>query len=110
MSQERLPGMPRKRLVADVKRTLRSYGIRVQQGRAWEMTWTWAYEVARSYMLRTTWPLASEIATQYLVCVMADMKADCMLKLPYRAGQHVPPQLQQKLAGPGKAPLQLEAI
>lgn len=40
--------------------------------------------MTNSYFFRR-WPLASEIAAQYVFLLLADMKASRHLKLPYRA-------------------------
>ncbi|MEQ8788814.1 MAG: hypothetical protein RIC55_21055 [Pirellulaceae bacterium] len=96
MAQERdLPGWPKQRLVKRVRSHLWRYGIR-PKGQAWRATWSWAYAIANSYF-RTHWPLASEIATQYVVLLLAEMKENRALKLPYRAGQVIPDEVKRRL-------------
>jgi hypothetical protein len=90
MAEDRtLPGWPKKKLVKDVRRHLAHYGIWPTCLRAWRTTWIWAEAVARSYW-QTNWPLASEIATQYILLLLADMKKSHMLHLPYRAETVLP--------------------
>ena len=84
---ECLPGRPRKKLVLEVRRHLRRYGIRPLsiEHRAWQEAWEWAHRIAISYVY-TRWPDAREIATQYLVLLLCEMREDCSLRLPFRAG------------------------
>jgi hypothetical protein len=90
MAEDRtLPGWPKKKLVKDVRRHLAHYGIRPTCLRAWRTTWIWAEAIARSYW-QTHWPLASEIATQYILLLLAEMKKSHMLNLPYRADTVLP--------------------
>jgi hypothetical protein len=96
MAEERdLPGWPKRALVKKVRSHLWSYGIR-PKGQAWRATWSWAYAIANSYY-RTHWPLPSEIATQYLVLLLAEMRDCRALKLPYRANKVVPENVQRIL-------------
>jgi hypothetical protein len=96
MAEERdLPGWPKKRLVKRVRSHLWRYGIR-PKGAAWRATWSWAYAIANSYF-RLHWPLASEIATQYVVLLLAEMKENRALNLPYRADQVMPDDVKQRL-------------
>lgn len=96
MAEDRLPGWPTKALVKRVRSHLWRYGIR-PKGHAWRAAWTWAYAIATSYW-RTTWPMPSEIATQYLVLLLAEMRDNCALKLPYRADKVMPEEVQERLA------------
>jgi hypothetical protein len=91
-----LPGWPKKALVKRVRSHLWSYGIR-PKGQAWRATWAWAYAIATSYSYRTHWPLASEIATQYVLLLLAHMKENCSLNLPYRAAKVIPDDVQRLL-------------
>jgi hypothetical protein len=85
MAEDRtLPGWPKKKLVKDVRRHLAHYGIRPSCLSAWRTTWIWAEAIACSYW-RTHWPLPSEIASQYILLLLAEMKKSHMLNLPYRA-------------------------
>ena len=93
MAEERsLPGWPKKKLVKDVRRHLSHYGIRPTKSELWRAAWNWADAIARSYW-HTHWPMASEIATQYLLLLLAQMKSSSMLRLPYRAHKIVPPEV-----------------
>ena len=78
-----LPGWPKKRLVKQVRSHLWHYGIR-PKGEAWRATWAWASAIANSYF-HTSWPLPSEIATQYVLLLLCEMRESIALKLPYRA-------------------------
>ena len=90
MAEERtLPGWPKKKLVKEVRQHLSHYGIRPTKFGIWQATWAWADAIARSYW-HIHWPLPTEIATQYILLLLAEMKASSMLKLPYRAADHIP--------------------
>lgn len=93
MAEERsLSGWPKKKLVKEVRRHLWHYGIRPVRSDLWRATWAWADAIARSYW-HTHWPMASEIGTQYILLLLVEMKSSHMLRLPYRAGEHVPPDV-----------------
>ena len=97
MAEERsLPGWPKKKLVKEVRRHLWHYGIRPTKFTLWQATWSWAYQIAKSYW-HTHWPMATEIATQYLLLLLCEMKESHMLRLPYRAGDHIPHEVAQIL-------------
>ena len=81
--QRELPGFPRKRLVKLVRSILWCYGIR-PKGEAWTATWRWASAIADSYYHRS-WPLASEIASQYVLLLLGQIQSGHGLKLPHRA-------------------------
>jgi hypothetical protein len=87
-----LPGGPKKKLVKDVRRHLSHYGIRPTKSELWRATWSWADAIARSYW-HTHWPMASEIATQYILLLLVEMKSSFTLRLPYRAQKIVPPEV-----------------
>ncbi len=90
-----LPGWPKQRLVKDVRAHLRSYGIR-PQGETWWATWKWAHAIAMShYHIR--WPLPSEIGTQYVLLMLADMKRHLALNLPDRANTVIPDSVRRLL-------------
>ena len=91
-----LPGWPKKKLVKEVRRHLWHYGIRPTKFDIWRATWAWAEAIARSYW-HVHWPLPSEIGTQYILLLLVEMKKSCMLRLPYRAGDHVPPEVAAML-------------
>ena len=40
---------------------------------------------------------AVRIATQYILLLLVEMKSSCMLRLPYRAGEIVPPEVARLL-------------
>lgn len=93
MAEERsLPGWPKKRLVKEVRRHLWHHGIRPTRGDIWRATWAWAEAIARSYW-HFHWPMPSEIGTLYLALLLIEMKQSCMLRLPYRAKEVVPPEV-----------------
>lgn len=99
MAEDRtLPGTPKKRDVLRVKRQLASFGIRPTMPRLWYETWAWANEIAWSYATKR-WPLPNEIAAQYILLLMVEMKGQQALKLPYRAGEQVPEPMRPKLKG-----------
>src|SRR4051812_4492560 len=85
-----LPGWPKKKLVTQVRRHLASYGIRPSLQRPWYETWQWAHQITNSYVF-PRWPLASEIAAQYVFLLLVEMQANRALKLPYRAAEQQPP-------------------
>jgi hypothetical protein len=93
MAEDRtLPGWPRKKLIKDVRRQLSSYGIRPSRSSCLQATWAWAAAIARSYY-HEHWLLASEIATQYILLMLADVQNLGMLKLAYRACEVVPAEV-----------------
>ncbi|NLS97535.1 MAG: hypothetical protein GXX96_35800 [Planctomycetaceae bacterium] len=91
-----LPGWPKKKLVRDVRRHLSHYGIRPSQFSIWQATWSWASAIANSYW-HTHWPLPSEIASQYILLLLAEMQQSHQLKLPYRAKKVIPPEVRALL-------------
>lgn len=90
-----LPGWPKKRLVKQVRSHLWHYGIR-PKGEAWRAAWSWASAIANSYF-HTHWPLPSEIASQYVLLLLANMKDSHSLKLPYRANKVIPDEVRRLL-------------
>lgn len=96
MAEQRdLPGWPKKRLVREVRSHLWSYGIR-PKGEPWRATWAWAAAIARSYVY-TLWPKPAEIAAQYVLLLLNEMKQHHSLKLPYRAGKVIPDEVRRLL-------------
>jgi hypothetical protein len=87
--QRELPGWPKKKLVGEVRWYLRNYGIQPKSREIWLATWEWASRIADSYY-RKVWPSPREIASQYVFLLLARMKGDFLLKLPHRAGDHLP--------------------
>lgn len=95
MAEQRdLPGWPKTRLV---RAHLWRYGIR-PRGRQWRAAWSWAHAIAKSYFY-PHWPSASEIGTQYLLLLLAEMKESSALKLPYRANKVIPAEVRAMLPG-----------
>lgn len=101
-----LPGLPKRRLVKEVRSHLWRCGIR-PRGEAWLAGWLWADAIARSYY-HTHWPMASEISTQYVLLLLAQMNENCSLRLPYRAGDVMPDKVAQLLADSPLEPLRIE--
>ena len=104
MADERtLPGWPKKSLVRSVKRWLRGFGISPALSALWREAWAWADRIASGYF-RHTWPLASEIAAQYVFLLVLDMHGQRALKLPYRAAAQAPQALRDRIALAGGRP------
>lgn len=96
MAEQRdLPGWPKKKLVKQVRTQLWRYGIR-PQFRTWRATWSWASAVANSYVY-THWPSPNEIASQYILLLLAEMHSNLALRLPYRANTAMPAGVRQLL-------------
>ena len=96
MAEQRdLPGWPKKRLVKLVRAHLWRYGIR-PRGKQWRAAWSWAHAIAKSYFY-PSWPSASEIGTQYLLLLLAEMKESPALRLPFRANQVMPAEVRAML-------------
>lgn len=94
-----LPGDPSAKTIREVRRFLRSYGIQPQP-KLWRLTWQWAAAVRASYYgVRPRWPIPTDIMTQYLALMLADVKDTYGLKLPHRAADHCPPAVQAALGG-----------
>lgn len=90
-----LPGWPSKRLVKLVRSHLWRYGIRPKY-ELWQLTWSWASAIANSYF-HPSWPSTHEIATQYLLLLLAQMKDDHALRLPHRADKAMPEAVRARL-------------
>ena len=58
----------------------------------WQATWAWADKIAHSYF-HVHWPLPSEIGTQYILLLLAEMHDSHCLRLPYQAREIVPPEV-----------------
>lgn len=87
-----LPGWPKKRLVKEVRKHLSFYGFRPVKQAAWQATWAWANKIANSYF-HIHWPMPSEIGTQYIMLLLADMQQSHLLRLPYQAREIMPPEV-----------------
>jgi hypothetical protein len=95
-TQQTLQGCPRTKLIREVRRWLSLWGISpAKNADVWMATWEWAAAVERSYdplriSRRPHWPSAMEIATQYVVLLVAYLKERKSLRLPFRAMANVP--------------------
>jgi len=87
-----LPGWPKKKLVKEVRRHLSCYGFRPVKQAAWQATWIWANAIAHSYF-HVHWPLPSEIGTQYILLLLAEMHGSHCLRLPFQARENLPPEV-----------------
>jgi hypothetical protein len=97
VAEERsLPGWPKTKLVKEARQHLWHYGVRPTKFTIWQATWSWASAIARSYW-HLHWPMASEIATQYILLLLVETKSSHMLRLPYRTGEIVPPEVARLL-------------
>jgi hypothetical protein len=94
-----LPGIPKQSLVKAVRAHLRGYGIRPKGDHdpTWHLTWQWAAKIAKSYLWREHWPNSMEIATQYVLLLLCQMRQDQALKLPHRAAEQCPPAVAEAL-------------
>ena len=65
----------------------------------WLLTWQWARNIAGSYS-KPMWPTGWEIAAQYMVLLLAEMRGMNALNLPYRARKPevIPPEIQALLS------------
>lgn len=105
-----LPGSPRKKLVQDVRKFLKSWGI-IPHYKVWPLAWAWAWSVAKSYQrfddllqkrCRERWPLASEIASQYVVVLGAEIRDSGLFHMPFRAQTQLPAPVAEALRMKGK--------
>jgi len=87
-----LPGWPKKKLVKEVRRHLSHYGIRPVRPTIWQAAWSWANKIAHSHF-HVHWPLPSEIGTQYILLLLAEMHDSHCLRLPYQARENLPPDV-----------------
>jgi hypothetical protein len=99
-----LPGRPPKSLLKKVRSVLWQY-LRCRPHRtdsSWRMAWEWASACAvrDGSWIRTKsgkkWPLPSEIASQYLLLALAEMRQCHALRLPFRAAETVPASIAQR--------------
>lgn len=89
MPREYLPGDPPPKLIRDVRKRLRGYGIRPQAAQ-WRVMWEWALKIRNSYY-DPRWPSVAELVAQYTVLLLAEMRDNFQLKLPPRAMSHITP-------------------
>lgn len=104
-----LPGGPGNSLIRQVRRILFTYcRSRPQRtDRAWINAWDWARAirdreefwqlVVKAKTKRRPWPAAAEIASQYLLLALADMKDARALRLPFHAAECVTPAVVEAL-------------
>lgn len=116
MASERntLPGSPSNTLIREVRsvlyRRLRSKPQREDQ--TWKMAWQWAAECCNRRELwrfgkrprRRPWPSACEIASQYVLLALLDMREYRDLRLPYNAAECVPPAITARFGAVGAFP------
>jgi hypothetical protein len=91
-----LHGGPSRRLVKEVRSRLWRYGVR-PKGDAWQLTWVWATAIASSYF-HFRWPMPHEIASQYMLLLLCEMKEGRLLKLPFRADEVQPEEVEKLIA------------
>lgn len=90
-----LPGS--KRMIRQVRSHLKGYGLSPVNP-IWRQAWQWANEIRRSYLFsENNWPSSTEIATQYVVLLMAQMQSERSLKLPFRSNR-MPDSVRATLA------------
>lgn len=120
MASERntLAGGPSNKLVAEVRRVLRLYcQARPERGnKAWALAWEWAaaccnrdefaQQLCGHRAKRRPWPPAVEIASQFVLLCLADMRASRALRLPFRAmhPEVMPAGVAERLAAARSAP------
>jgi len=109
MSAERneLPGGPSAHLIRDVRRELRrSLQCRPERrNKIWLLTWQWAWQIADrqsswpyQQSQRKRWPFAREIATQFILLALTEMRSQCRLRLPFHAEECMPMAVKGFLA------------
>ena len=115
MTSERntLPGGPGNNLVRKVRAVLYAYcRSKPQQGdRLWHMAWEWAYAIrSREEVFHLTigyrprkkpWPSAQEIASQYLLLCLVEMRSCRALRLPHNAAEYAPASVAAHLQNNG---------
>jgi len=104
-----LPGGPGNSLIRKVRAILFSYiRSRPQKtDRAWINAWDWArairdrdefwHKIANFKTRKRPWPAAHEIASQYLILALAEMKEMGALRLPFHAGACITPAVASTL-------------
>jgi hypothetical protein len=111
-----LPGHPSAKLIALVRSILRRKGIRPPKDSAlWLATWQWAYAislrqdasmagiVAPALRKRCRWPRGNEVASQYVLLVLTEMRAEGDLRLHSRAMQCLTPYVAERFQQIGQA-------
>lgn len=109
-----LAGQPSPKLLRSVRQTLWLY-VRCRPGRddrTWKLTWEWAYQIAtrtshygiNPKAKRLRWPTPAEIASQYLILALAEMRDSSMLRLPHNAGKFMPAAAAALLVKPELTP------
>lgn len=91
------------RLIREVRSVLwRHLRCRPHRGdQCWRLAWEWAEACAtrnaRWLKKSRRWPSPSEIASQYLLLVLAEMRESHTLRLPMYAAECMPPGVVQRL-------------
>jgi len=97
---DELPGRPSKALLRKVRAVLWT-NLRSRPHRddaAWRAAWQWAKacgDMSRGWPAsgktsRVKWPSPNEIASQYLLLVLSEMKSCCAMRLPSNAAASLP--------------------
>lgn len=115
MASERnsLAGCPGNALIRRVRSVLRQYAAcrPPRDDRNWRLTWEWAAACCERGELflfkqnkrRRPWPSPNEIASQYLFLVLAEMRSNHALRLPWRASQAIPASVAKRMVECGIA-------
>lgn len=111
MGSERntLAGGPSNAMIRRVRSVLWAYAKckPPKDDRNWKLTWEWASACCdrdslflhwKTVKRRKPWPSPTEIASQYLFLVLADMRSCHALRLPFRASVAVPEGVKARLA------------
>lgn len=111
MQSERhcLPGGPGSGLIKKVRQHLWTYCRckPMRNDRLWLNAWQWALNCRYdngSGGRPGRWPMPTEIASQYLLLCLAEMRDSSALRLPHNAAQVLPMSVQKRLSG-GQLPL-----
>jgi hypothetical protein len=115
-----IPSSASKRLIKLVRGCLNRYGIRPvwNQLDVWHDAWRWADQIAESYRIpfggrlsrRKHFPSSYEIGSMYVALLLVKMRKERDFKLPFRARDHMPSQVQQRLLDLGDAEKQRRRI
>jgi len=114
MAESSLPGRPRVSLVKQVKSTLRLYfGSRPTEFEPkWRQTWVWAdairWKTPHFKKGSPPWPSPTEIASQYILLCLAQMRDGVGIRLHHKAAEAMPECISLRLASSGSSsPLNL---
>lgn len=107
MAETKLPGNPKLTLVRKVKSTLRLY-FASRPGEwdtNWRQTWLWAdairWKTPHFKKSAPPWPSVNEIASQYVLICLAQMRDGSGIKLHYKAAEAMPEIVSLRLAYTG---------